>query len=112
MNPVKASRFAILGVVTTLVVLALVYHVGGTSLQRGTRSYFLEQRLRHLLFRETHGPVNYRQVIAEYERLLPMVRFSRDTNSQARYQRALARTKVSLELVSHLESYRTNANSA
>jgi hypothetical protein len=98
--------------VTLVAVTGFAYYFLGAAGQPGTHSYFLEQRLRHLLFLETHEPVDYARTLADYERILPRVRFGADTNSPTRYRRAVARTKLTLEILAHLRRHATTGDAA
>lgn len=91
---------------------AVVYFLKGKSQSYLTQSYFFEKRLRHLLFLETHEPVDYGSVAGEYEKLLRNIRFGSKTNQSAIYEKALARTKISIQIISHLRQYNATQNFA
>lgn len=97
----------------TLITLAgSLYYFYGPSERFLTRSYFLEKRLRHLLFLETHEPVNYAGVLADYKGLLDKIRFGAKTNRAAIYRRAVARTETTIQIIFHLRQYNSTQSEA
>lgn len=99
------KKFGILLSFALITLSAAVYYQKGTSKSFVTRSYFQEQRLRHLLFLETHEPVDYSAVAREYEQLLKNIRFGAKSDQRAIYEKALARTKITVQIISHVRQY-------
>ncbi len=91
--------------------IGAIYFFGGHHNHVGSRSYFLEKDIRDLLFRETHGPIDYKYAAAKYQAILSKIRFddSREDLTR-RYSKGLKRAQLKALVQEHLELYRKTSD--
>jgi hypothetical protein len=108
---IKKGPTLIALIVITMAIGAAAYHYLGNHNCIGSRSYFLEQRIRNLLFYETHEPADYSAIAEQYETLLSQIRFDNSRrNYTAKYTKALQRTRLKAKATLMLTKYESSHN--